>query len=190
MASTITAIGRAYSTSMAGSTSIPTDTKNTAPKRFFTGSTTLIIFSASTVSAKILPITNAPKALENPTCVEMTAIRQHNPSDTTRRVSSLMSLRTERKNIGMSDMPTTNHRMRKKPMRSTLPIISPPSGLLPLATADSITIITIARTSSNISTLITSEAKCCCRSPMSSKALYMIVVELIASIPARKMQSI
>ena len=120
----------------------------------------------------------------------MTAIRQHNPSDTTRRVSSLMSLRTERRNMGMSDMPTTNHRMRKKPMRNTLPIISPPSGLLPVATADSITIITIASTSSNINTLITSEAKCCCRNPISSKALYIIVVELIANIPARKMLSI
>ena len=161
MASTITAIGRAYSTRMAGSTSIPTDTKKTAPKRFFTGSTTLIIFSASTVSANMLPITNAPKALENPTWVEMTAMRQQSPSDTTRRVSSLMSLRTERRNMGISDMPTTNHRMRKKPMRNTLPIISPPSGLLPVATAESITIITIASTSSNISTLITSEAKCC-----------------------------
>ena len=101
-----------------------------------------------------------------------------------------MSLRTERRNIGMRDMPTTNHSMRKKPMRSTLPIICPPSGLLPVATAESITIITIANTSSNISTLITSDAKCCWRNPISSNALYIIVVELIANIPARKMQSI
>ena len=54
----------------------------------------------------------------------------------------------------------------------------------------SITIITMARISSKISTLITVEAKPCCVSPISEKALYIMVVELIATIPPRKIQSI
>ena len=106
------------------------------------------------------------------------------------RVSLLISLRIDLSMSGMRNMPTTNHRMRKKPIFIRLPIICPPSGLEPLAIADSITIITMASMSSSISTLITSPAKRCCRSPRSSKALYIIVVELMASIPPRKMQSI
>ena len=58
----ITSMGSQYCASTLGSTSIPTDTKNTAPKRFFTGSTSLSIASASTVSANMLPIMKAPKA--------------------------------------------------------------------------------------------------------------------------------
>lgn len=50
-------------------------------------------------------------------------------------------------------------------------IISPPSGLEPLASADSITIITMASTSSSMSTLITGPANFCCRSPISVNAL-------------------
>ena len=87
-------------------------------------------------------------------------------------------------------MPTTNHIIRKKPIFNMLPNICPPSGLEPLAMALSITIITIASTSSNISTLITMPAKRCWRNPISSNALYMMVVDDIASIPLRKMQSI
>ena len=86
-------------------------------------------------------------------------------------------------------MPTTNHSTRKKPIFITEPIISPPSGLAPLANADSITIITMARTSSRMSTLITGPANFCCLSPISLNALYIMVVELMASIPPRKMQS-
>ena len=161
-----------------------------APKRFFTGSTNLMIFSASTVSAKMLPMTKAPKALENPTLVESTAMPQHKPNATISKVSLLTSLRTERKNQGMAKMPTINQRTRKKPILTMEPNICSPSGLLPPAIAESITIITMARMSSSISTLITIPANFCCRSPMSSNALYIIVVELMASIPPRKMQSI
>ena len=60
----------------------------------------------------------------------------------------------------------------------------------PVAMALNITIMTMARMSSNIRTLITLPANCCCRRPKSSKALYMIVVELMANMPPRKMQSI
>ena len=183
-------IGMAYSIRILGSTSIPTETKKMAPNRFFTGSTSLIIFSASMVSAKMLPMTKAPKALENPTLVESTAMPQQSPNATIRRVSLLISLRTERRKSGMAKMPTINQRTRKKAIFITEPIICSPSGLLPPAMADSITIMTMASMSSSIRTLITMPANFCCRSPISSKALYIMVVELMASIPPRKIQSI
>ena len=171
MVSTRQTIGMAYFTSTSGSTSIPTETKNTAPKRFFTGSTSLMILSASIVSARMLPMTNAPKALLNPTAEDITAIMQHKPSDTMTIVSSFINLRVLRRNGGMRNIPMTNHRMRKNPILNTLPSILPPSGLEPLAMALSITIITMASTSSSISTLITMPAKRCWRSPISSNAL-------------------
>ena len=164
-------IGRAYFTRIPGSTSIPTDTKKIAPKRFFTGSTSFIILSASTVSARMLPITNAPKAPLNPTFVEITAIRQHSPKATIIMVSSFISRRVFRRNSGMINSPTTNQSIRKKPIRMIELSISLPSGLPPSAMAPSITIITMARMSSRMSTLITRPAKRCCVSPKSSKAL-------------------
>ena len=59
-----------------------------------------------------------------------------------------------------------------------------------MAKADSMTINTMAMTSSSISTLITRPANFCWRSPRSSNALYMIVVDDMASMPPRKMQSV
>ena len=114
---------------------------------------------------------NAPKAELKPTFVENTAIAQQSPNDTTSSTSLLMRLRTRRRNNGMAKIPTTSQRMRKKAILTMASIICPPSRSLPLATALSITIITMARISSNISTLITMPANCCCRSPRSSKAL-------------------
>ena len=114
---------------------------------------------------------NAPKADEKPTFVENTAIAQHSPSDTMSNTSLLTSRRMRRRNSGMAKMPTTSHSTRKNPIFTTEPSIWPPSGLLPLAMALSITIITMARMSSRISTDITSPANCCWRSPKSSKAL-------------------
>ena len=55
---------RAFSFITTGSTSIPTEIKNTAPKRFFTGVTMCSMRSASVVPAKIEPITKAPNANE------------------------------------------------------------------------------------------------------------------------------
>ena len=156
---------------MFGSTNMPTDTKKMAPNRFLTGSTSFSIFSASTVSARMLPMMNAPNADEKPTFVENTAIAQQRPSDTISSTSALISLRTLRRKMGIAKMPTTSHSTRKKPIFTTDPNICPPSGLLPEAMALSITIITIASMSSNISTDITSPANCCWRSPRSSKAL-------------------
>ncbi len=113
----------------------------------------------------------APKADEKPTFVEKTAMAQHMPRETMSSTSALMSWRTDRRNSGTAKIPTTNQSIRKKPIFITDPSICPPSGLLPLAIADSITIITMARMSSKISTDITSPANCCWRSPRSLNAL-------------------
>ena len=111
------------------------------------------------------------KADEKPTFVDKTAIAQQSHSDTISSTSLLISLRTERRKRGMAKMPTTSHSTRKNTICAMEPSIWPPSGLLPLATALSSTIITIAKMSSRISTLITRPANCCCRSPRSSNAL-------------------
>ena len=157
---TNTRMGPAYDTMICGSTSMPTDTKKMAPKRFFTGSTTLMILSASIVSARTEPMTKAPKALLNPARVETTAMRQQSPSDTMSNVSLLMSFRKWRSSRGMRKMPTTNHSTRKNPMRPTLPRSIMPPEAPPLAMAASITIMTMARISSRMSTLITRLANC------------------------------
>ena len=62
----ITTIGPAYSTIMAGSTIMPTDTKKMAPNKSLTGFTRRSMLSASTVSARMEPMMNAPKAAEKP----------------------------------------------------------------------------------------------------------------------------
>ena len=116
MVSTSRMMGTAYSTMICGSTSMPTDTKKMAPKRFFTGSTSFSMRSASTVSARMLPMMKAPKADENPTFDEKTAIAQHSPSDTISSPSALMSRRTERRNSGTAKMPTTSHNTKKNPI--------------------------------------------------------------------------
>ena len=135
---------------------MPTETKKTAPKRFLTGSTSFSMRSASTVSARMLPMMKAPKADEKPTLVEKTAMAQQRPSETTSSTSLLMRRRTRRRKMGMAKMPTTSQRMRKKPIFRMLPSIWPPLGLLPLAMADSMTIMTMARMSSRMSTDMTS----------------------------------
>ena len=86
-------MGSPYWRSTCGSTSIPTDTKNTAPKRSRTGFTSFSMRSASMVSANMLPITKAPKAALNPAFAASTTSPKHKPMLTTRRISELMILR-------------------------------------------------------------------------------------------------
>ena len=59
-------IGTQYCAMMVGSTIMPTEMKNTEPKRSLIGTVTCSIFSAKLVPARIEPITNAPRAIENP----------------------------------------------------------------------------------------------------------------------------
>ena len=130
-----------------------------------------MIRSASIVSARILPMTKAPKADEKPTREDSTAIRQHSPKATMSSVSSLTSLRTRRRKLGTTYNPTTNHRTRKNTIFMMLSSICPPLSVPPPAMALSMTIITMARMSSRMSTLMTLDAKFCCDSPISLNAL-------------------
>ena len=97
----ITIIGIAYSIIIAGSTIIPTDTKKIAPKRSFTGFTSLSIDSASIVSARIDPIINAPNAAENPVLAAITTMPKHSANDTISKVSSPISFLQRFKNSGI-----------------------------------------------------------------------------------------
>ena len=100
-AKVITIIGTAYSTIIAGSTIIPTDTKKIAPKRSFTGFTNRSMDSASIVSARIEPMINAPNAAENPVLAAITTIPKHNANDTISKVSSPINLRQRFRNSGI-----------------------------------------------------------------------------------------
>ena len=94
-------IGPIYSTIMAGSTIIPTDTKKIAPNKSFTGATNFSMVSASTVSAKIEPIMNAPNAGEKPTFAAKTTIPKHMASERISIVSLLTHLFERFKKIGI-----------------------------------------------------------------------------------------
>ena len=99
--SVIITIGQIYWAIIPGSTIIPTETKNIAANKSFTGFTRRSIFSASIVSARIDPITKAPKAEEKPTAVANTTIRKHKPRETISKVSSPISKRVRLKKVGI-----------------------------------------------------------------------------------------
>ena len=82
-------------------------------------------------------------------------------------------------------MPTTNQRTRKKANFKMDMSICVPSNSLLTASVESMTMSTMARMSSMMSTLRTRLAKRLWRRPMSSKALKMMVVEDMASIPPK-----
>ena len=94
-------IGPIYSTIIAGSTIIPTDTKKMAPNKSFTGATSFSMVSASTVSAKIDPIINAPNAGEKPTFAANTTIPKHMANERISIVSLLTHFFERFKNIGI-----------------------------------------------------------------------------------------
>lgn len=89
MVSVMTIMGSAYCVSMCGSTSIPTETKNIAPKRSLTGATSFSILCASIVSASMDPTTKAPNAALNPALTATTAMKKHSASETMRSISPL-----------------------------------------------------------------------------------------------------
>ena len=185
IATMIQRIGTIYSTMSATSTIMPTETKKMAPKRSFTGATRCSICSASTVSARILPMMKAPNAAENPTEDAITTMPKHKARAVISMVSLLINDFTLRRNSGMRKMPTTNQRTRKNmSFRMDMSICVPSNSLL-TANVESITMSTMAKMSSMMSTLNTSLAKRFSRSPISSKALKMMVVEDMASIPPR-----
>ena len=82
-------------------------------------------------------------------------------------------------------MPTTNQSTMKNPSCRIDWSICVPSNSLLTARVESITMSTMARMSSMMSTLSTRLAKRSCRSPMSSKALKIMVVDDMASMPPK-----
>ena len=133
----------------------------------------------------MLPMTKAPKAAENPTVEAATTIPKHRAKERISSVSSFISGFNLRRMSGMRKIPTVNHKTRKKPNCKMEPSICVPSNSLVTASVESITISTMANMSSRMSTLSTRPAKRFFRSPISSKALKIMVVDDIASIPPR-----
>ena len=148
---TITVISRIRtqcSTMTPGESIIPTDTKKIAPNRFFIGSTILSICSLSTVSARMDPITKAPRAEEKPTAVAKATIRKHRPMLTIRSISSLKYLLAFLRIVGIRNIPTRNHRRRKKTSLAMFSTSSFPAKLCETAMVESSTMRRIAMRSS------------------------------------------
>ena len=82
-------IGTRYSINKSGCIIMPTETKNMAANRSFTGFTNFSIFSASMVSANNDPITKAPNAEENPALAAIITIPKQKPNAMINKVSSL-----------------------------------------------------------------------------------------------------
>ena len=85
-------MGMMYCTTIAGSSIMPTDKKNTAPKRSFTPEVRCSTRSACIVPARSEPARNAPSADEKPSAFASSTMPKHMPSDTMRSVSSFMNV--------------------------------------------------------------------------------------------------
>ena len=94
-------MGMMYSMMSATSTIMPTDTKKMAPKRFLTGATRCSMVSASTVSARMLPMTKAPKAAEKPAAEAATTMPKQRARAVMSSVSSFISGLSLRSAMGM-----------------------------------------------------------------------------------------
>ena len=90
----------ACSTIISGLTIIPTEMKKTAPNKSLTDTITRSMRSASTVPARMEPITNAPNAIEKPLFTASTAIKKHNPMAMISIISSLMMRRIFLNTVG------------------------------------------------------------------------------------------
>ena len=90
-----------YSHNTSRSISMPTETKKMAPKRSFTGLTNPSICSASTVSARMAPIMNAPRADEKPIALAMYTSPKQSPMLTMSSISSVRYFRIARRIVGM-----------------------------------------------------------------------------------------
>ena len=174
----------------AGCTSMPTETKKTALKRFFNGVTKRCITSASMVSARMAPMTKAPRAVLKPACAASTTMPKHRPTATSSSVSSVMYLRIQRRNVGIRYMPKTNQTMRKKTSFTILHTSCPPSKVLLTLMVLSTTSSSTAMMSSTTSTAVTVEVYFCCFSFRSSKLLMIMAVDEMLSMQPKKTQSI
>ena len=173
-----------------GSIIIPTDTKKTAPNKSFTGLVRCSTFSAEVVSARILPIINAPSSAEKPACTASTTIPKQSPMESINKFSSSNHFFAFFSNVGIKKIPMINHSERKNKSLRTIKTISPPSICFVTAMVESNTISKITTMSSTINTPKTTRANCLVFTPSSSNALMMIVVDELANIPPRNKLSI
>ena len=151
VAMTKTKMGSQCSSSRAGLTIMPTDTKKIAPNKSLIGATKCSIFSALGASAIKEPMMNAPRAAEKPSLVASTTMPRHRPMEDTTKVSSFISFCAHLKKLGTRYMPRTNHSTRKNTRRAMLKSSSAEE-MPEAATAmvDSITIITMPAISSTM----------------------------------------
>ena len=77
-----------YCTTACGASIMPTETKNMAPNRSLMGDVSRSMCSLSTVSARMEPIMNAPRADEKPEPVASATMPKHRPRLTMSRISS------------------------------------------------------------------------------------------------------
>lgn len=191
VATTSTKMGSACSSSSAGFTSMPTETKKTAPKRSLMGAIRCSIFSALGASAISEPMMKAPSAEEKPRCVASTTMPRHRPIATMTSVSSFIRRCAHLKKLGTRYMPSTNQSTRKNTRR---PMLSSSSSedtfVVATASVASSTIMIMPAISSTMRMPKTTSVKRCARIFKSSKALMMIVVDDMASMPPRKRLSI
>ena len=116
---------------------------------------------------------------------------RHRPMDTTTSVSSVISFCAFLKNVGIRYIPATNHSTKKNTKRPTLKANSTVEiPLVATAIVARITIMAMPAISSTMSTPKTTSVKLFSRSCKSSKALIIMAVELMESMPPKKMLSI
>ena len=186
----MTRICHQYCRRMDGLTIIPTETKNTAPKRFLMGVVSLWIISASSVSARMVPMMKAPKADEKPALLASHTMKKHSPTANTVRVSSDMNLRVNFRMDGMRKTPPMYQTSRKNTSFPTLNSSSLPSKVVLTAKVERTTIMRMAARSSTTSTPMTLLVNFSPFIFRSSKAFAMIVVDDMESMAPRKMLSI
>jgi hypothetical protein len=148
------------------------------------------ICSASTVSARIDPIMKAPSAAEKPVRVASTTIARQSPRETINRVSLFINRFAFFRKNGRMNIPTRNHKIRKKATFRTLIKSSSPTNSLLTAIVERMTIIRIAIRSSTTKVPNTMPVNRWLRKPRSSKALIIIVVDDMDNIPPRNTEFI
>src|SRR6187402_119710 len=105
--------GTACSYKASGAINIPTDTKNTAPNKSFTGFTKCSICSACVVSAMMEPIMKAPSAGEKPTLAAKLTIVKHSANEMMSNISSVSKCLVFLSTVGMIKIPPKNQITRK-----------------------------------------------------------------------------
>ena len=117
------------------------------------------MFSASMVSARMDPMTKAPKAEENPAFTASRTMPRQSPSDTTNKVSPLSHCFVFFRKVGIRNIPVIDQKTRKAISLRMLSTISIPSKCLLTANVESNTMRTTAKRSSTTRIPKTTPAK-------------------------------